>query len=252
MLSDSDMVVGPGLCRLRNDHALARPGVGAVTLPYAGIGETNGWSTDGGGRDQLGLPAQRDDRRRHKAWPTPAWARRSRLRRETLEAIGGFAPFADLLADDHAIGAAVRALGLERRGRAADRAPRLQRIEPSRRSGATSCAGMRRCACSIRRVMPAARSPTASPGALLAVACGRGRLGDRRSRCSPDSRSPRGSTRSSAARPRRLWWLPVRDLLSFGLYCTAFFTRSVDWRGKPASYGIQRSRARPRRRIFSK
>jgi ceramide glucosyltransferase len=28
-----------------------------------------------------------------------------------------------------------------------------------------------------------------------------------------------------------LWWLPVRDVLSFCLFVTAFFTRSVDWRG---------------------
>jgi ceramide glucosyltransferase len=34
------------------------------------------------------------------------------LRRRTLDAIGGFKPFADILADDHAIGQAVGALGL--------------------------------------------------------------------------------------------------------------------------------------------
>ncbi len=28
-----------------------------------------------------------------------------------------------------------------------------------------------------------------------------------------------------------LWWMPARDLLSFGLYVGAFFTRRVDWRG---------------------
>ena len=34
------------------------------------------------------------------------------LRREVLERIGGFAALADLLADDHALGEAVRRLGL--------------------------------------------------------------------------------------------------------------------------------------------
>jgi ceramide glucosyltransferase len=35
-----------------------------------------------------------------------------------------------------------------------------------------------------------------------------------------------------AARTAPLWWLPARDLLSFGLYAGAFFTRRVDWRGQ--------------------
>ncbi|MFX8911006.1 glycosyltransferase, partial [Acinetobacter baumannii] len=35
------------------------------------------------------------------------------MRRETLEAIGGFDRFVDTLADDYAIGQAVRALGLK-------------------------------------------------------------------------------------------------------------------------------------------
>ena len=44
-------------------------------------------------------------------WRSPAWDRPSRLTRAVLDGIGGFAAFADYLADDYEIGQAVRARG---------------------------------------------------------------------------------------------------------------------------------------------
>uniref|UniRef100_UPI001575B7BB bacteriohopanetetrol glucosamine biosynthesis glycosyltransferase HpnI n=1 Tax=Sphingomonas bacterium TaxID=1895847 RepID=UPI001575B7BB len=114
ILSDSDMAVSPDYCA-RIAAALAQPGVGAVTCLYHGrgdvVGRGRGWSRFAAAAISwqfapsvvmsyaLGI---------EQACMGSTIA----LRRETLARIGGFERFADTLADDHAIGMAVRALGL--------------------------------------------------------------------------------------------------------------------------------------------
>ena len=111
VLADSDMAVGPDYLR-RIAAALAAPGVGAVTCLYRGVALPNPWSR---------LAAQWID---HHFLPNvlvgmalglakPCFGSTIALRRETLEQIGGFAAFKDVLADDYAIGDAVRRLGLK-------------------------------------------------------------------------------------------------------------------------------------------
>ena len=111
ILSDSDMVVGPDyLATLL--AALDQPGVGAVTCLYNGRGDAGIWSAISAAAISftalpnmvMGLST---------AIAQPCMGSTIAIRRETLEAIGGFARFADVLADDYAIGEAVAALGLK-------------------------------------------------------------------------------------------------------------------------------------------
>ncbi|MBV8971487.1 MAG: hopanoid biosynthesis associated glycosyl transferase HpnI, partial [Sphingomonadaceae bacterium] len=37
--------------------------------------------------------------------------------------------------------------------------------------------------------------------------------------------------RATRTRPGPWWWLPARDLLTFGLFIAGFLVQSVDWRG---------------------
>ena len=110
VLSDSDMAVGPEYLPVLL-AALDQPRVGAVTCLYRGRGLAGLWS-------QLSASTIS-----HVALPdmvvghvtgieSPCMGSTIALRRETLERIGGFERFADVLADDNAMGAAVRDLGL--------------------------------------------------------------------------------------------------------------------------------------------
>ncbi|HLZ79035.1 MAG TPA: glycosyltransferase, partial [Sphingomonas sp.] len=111
VLSDSDMVV-PHDYAARIAAEMARPGVGAVTLLYAGRGETGGWSQLAAAGISWGfLPSVMIGLATGMA--KPCMGSTIAIRSTTLKQIGGFERFADLLADDHAIGAAVREVGLE-------------------------------------------------------------------------------------------------------------------------------------------
>jgi ceramide glucosyltransferase len=110
VLSDSDMAVAPDyLSRIL--AALAEPGVGAVTCLYRGRGDGGVWSRIGAAMISTStLPAMVMGLASGIA--RPCMGSTIAMRRATLEAIGGFAPFANVLADDHAIGEAVAGLGL--------------------------------------------------------------------------------------------------------------------------------------------
>ncbi|MEG3178076.1 bacteriohopanetetrol glucosamine biosynthesis glycosyltransferase HpnI [Sphingomonas sp. RB3P16] len=110
ILSDSDIAVAPDYVA----HLLAvldAPGVGAVTCLYRGRGDAGFWSrmAAAGVSYQFLLGATFGVAKR---LATPCMGSTIALRRETLDAIGGFARFADVLADDYAVGESVRALGL--------------------------------------------------------------------------------------------------------------------------------------------
>ncbi len=110
VFADSDMLVEPDYLD-RVVAALDAPGVGAVTCLYRGVGVPGIWS-------RLGV--QWID---HHFLPNvvvglalglakPCFGSTIAIRRDTLERIGGFEAFKDRLADDYAVGEAVRALGL--------------------------------------------------------------------------------------------------------------------------------------------
>lgn len=110
ILSDSDIAVAPDYVA-QVLAALEAPDVGAVTCLYRGRGDAGFWSlmAAAGVSYQFLLGATFGVANR---LATPCMGSTIALRRETLDAIGGFARFADVLADDYAIGASVRALGL--------------------------------------------------------------------------------------------------------------------------------------------
>jgi len=112
VLSDSDIAVGHRWLS-QVTAALARPGVGIVTCLYTGEPAKDGhklWSSLAAMSTSytflpnavlgasLGLAA-------------PCFGSTIALRRETLDEVGGFAAFADQLADDYEMGRAVRAQG---------------------------------------------------------------------------------------------------------------------------------------------
>lgn len=112
VLSDSDIAVGRNWLS-QVTAALARPGVGIVTCLYTGEPAKDGhrlWSSLAAMSTSytflpnavlgtsLGLAA-------------PCFGSTIALRRETLDEVGGFAAFADQLADDYEMGRAVRGKG---------------------------------------------------------------------------------------------------------------------------------------------
>lgn len=110
VLADSDIVVEPDYLA-RVAAALGEPGVGLVTCLYRGLANAGSWSRLAAAAIDLHfLPSVLVGVTAGLA--QPCFGSTIALRRETLEAIGGFAAFNDQLADDYAIGAAVRRLGL--------------------------------------------------------------------------------------------------------------------------------------------
>ena len=109
VISDSDIRVTPDYLA-RVVAALQQPRVGAVTCLYHGVAAGGPWSQLGAlfinaqflPSVVLGLAS---------GLAQPCFGSTIALMRSTLDAIGGFAAFADRLDDDYAIGAAVRERG---------------------------------------------------------------------------------------------------------------------------------------------
>ncbi|CCD91561.1 Hopanoid biosynthesis associated glycosyl transferase protein HpnI precursor [Bradyrhizobium sp. ORS 375] len=111
ILSDSDIVVGPNFVA-DTTAALECPTNGAVTCLYYGMAERGLW----GRLSALSI---------NSAFlpnavvalvcgaATPCFGSAIAMHRDVLQRIGGFQAFCDDLADDYAVGQAVRALGLE-------------------------------------------------------------------------------------------------------------------------------------------
>ena len=227
VLSDSDMAV-PRDYAARIVAALEQPGVGAATLLYSGIGETNGWSRMAAAGISWGfLPSVMVGLATGLA--QPCMGSTIAMRRETLDAIGGFERVKDLLADDNAIGMAVRELGLE-----VVVPPPIVTHGCTETSLAALAAHELRWNATVRMLDPAgyAGSVITFPlvWGLVAWIAGAGwwvPFVALLARLLLAERIDRITGRRTAP----LWWLPGRDLLSFGLYVGAFFTRRVDWRG---------------------
>jgi len=112
VLSDSDIAVGPRWLS-QVIEALGRPGVGIVTCLYTGEPAADGhrlWSSLAAmGTSYTFLPNVLLGTSLGLA--APCFGSTIALRRETLEEVGGFAAFADHLADDYEMGRAVRGKG---------------------------------------------------------------------------------------------------------------------------------------------
>ncbi|KQS01315.1 hopanoid biosynthesis associated glycosyl transferase HpnI [Sphingomonas sp. Leaf357] len=229
ILSDSDIAVRPDyLARLLD--ALDAPDVGAVTAAYVGRGDAGFWSRFGAaGLDWHLLPGVIFGASRGLA--TPCMGSTIALRAETLAAIGGFAAFADTLADDYAIGQAILAqeqkvvvppMLVTHAGIDASFAD-LWRHEV--RWGATILgvepigytAGVIAMPVPIA-LLATALIPAIGGWALLAALASRLIL-------------IAAIRRVSGQWPVPPLLLPVRDCLTFAGFIASFFATSVDWRG---------------------
>lgn len=156
------------------------------------------------------------------------------LKRTTLEAAGGLAALADMLADDYALGQAVRRLGL-----AVTLSPHLIDDIAAEPGLGALFAHELRWARTVRLAAPSGYAgsivtypvplaalaavlgawPVAAPAMLvLALFC--------------RAVTARVIDRSLRLAPAPLWLLPLRDLLSFTVFVASFLGRSVAWRGR--------------------
>ncbi len=232
VLADSDMLVGPGYLRGLAAE-IARPGVGLVTCLYRGIALPNIWSKLATQWiDYQFLPGVVVGMALKMA--KPCFGSTIALRRETLGAIGGFEAFKDRLADDYAMGAAVRKLGL---AVAVPATPVLGHLCAAVSPGDLVRQELR-WARTIRSVDPlgfvgsVVTQPI--PLATIAAVC---------SGCSAGSLAVLGSAVASRLllqcfvaasighRPRGLILGPVRDYATFLIFIVSLWPGSIDWRG---------------------
>lgn len=230
VLADSDIRVRPDYLR-RLVAVLDRPGVGAVTCLYGGLPGGNAWSrlaTLSIGTHFLPGAAVGVASR----LASPCMGSTIALRRSVLERIGGFRGLADELADDYALGAAVRRLDLG----VPVASFAVEHVCPER--SWRELAGQElRWQRTVRRIDPVGHAaslvthPFAFALAAFALAPGYvtlglavGALAARAMLCLAVERAF-GLHRH----PYRL--IPVRDILSFVLFAASFLGRGVSWRG---------------------
>lgn len=237
VLSDSDMAVAPDyLARIL--AALDLPGTGAVTCLYRGRGDEGFWSRLGAaGLSYQFLPGAVFGIALGLA--RPCMGSTIALRRETLDRIGGFARFADVLADDYAIGEAIHGLGLK-----VAVPPMLVVHGSAERSFAELWRHEVRWSATVRGVVPGAYVgsvigmpvPVALLGAALVPAHGIG-LAMLLLALLARALLVRAVDRQAGEPTAPLWLLPLRDCLTFAIFVATFFTRSVDWRGQRLRMG---------------
>jgi len=231
ILSDSDIGARPDYLR-QVRAALAQPQVGVVSCPYYGEGRSGFWSDIAAmGLSYQFLPDVITGVSLGMA--TPCMGSTIALRRETLSRIGGFETFRDVLADDYAIGEAVRSLGLK-----SVVAPVLVVHGCTEKRFDETFSHELRWAKTVKGVDPLGHLgsvvthplPLAFLAALLS-----------------DFSAPSLVVLAAAVLVRvwlmgtvdrvigralgRWWLLPMRDMLSFFVFVGSFFVRSVEWRG---------------------
>jgi ceramide glucosyltransferase len=234
VITDSDIVVDPHYVGSLVAE-LQEPSVGAVTCAYHGIAA-------GGIFAQLSamsinlqfLPSVVTAVSLNAAHP--CFGATVALHRDVLARIGGFRAFANELADDYAIGGAVRALG--------------RRVIVSRFTVGHVCfehefralwARQLRAARTIQSIDPVGYAGTISmhPLPLAVFAALSGASGSfllvgaavicRLALCW-------AVQRAFTIGSQRYWLIPVHDAIAFAIFVTSFFGREVKWRGK--SYSV--------------
>lgn len=235
VLADSDMRVEPDYLR-RVVSALQEPGVGAVTCLYYGVPATGVWAR------LLALSINA-----HflpsvvvglaLGLARPCFGSTIALRRETLAAIGGFMAFADGLADDYAIGRALRANGCE---------ISIPPFAIAHMCTSTSAAELwrheLRWARTIRSIDPGGYAGSvvthALPWALIAALVGGASatllpaIGVAMASIACRMALLRQVERAFGLPPQAYWLAPVRDLLSFAVFVSSLLGREVSWKGR--------------------
>ena len=231
VVSDSDIAV-PHDYLARTVALLEKPGTGVVTWLYRGVPRGRIWARFGAAAiNHQFLPNVLIGLRLRLA--QPCFGSTLALRRDTLESIGGFGAFAACLADDYAIGAAVRALGL--RVAIADD---LVDHACCERDVQEWFRHELRWARTIRGIDPAGYAASAVTHPLPFVLAGALLQG-----CAWPALAMlvlvlvcRGvlvvqADRLTASRSA-LWLAPVREIMSFAVFMAAFFVGAVSWRGR--------------------
>lgn len=227
--SDSDMAVAPDYLATVLG-ALDQAGVGAVSCLYTGRADAGIWSRlDAAIVSYSGMPKVVMSLFTGAA--VPCMGSTIALRRETLDAIGGFEEFADVLADDYAIGEAVRAAGKS------IAMPPLVLVHASAHGSLGEVWRQHlRWAVTIRGVQPFLHVASGVvyavpfsvltmpflplPGlALLALAIA--------SRLAIAARVDGIAGRKTAP----LWLVPVADCIDFAVYAASLAARTIHWRG---------------------
>jgi ceramide glucosyltransferase len=231
VLADSDIEAPKGYLR-RIAAGLDEPGVGAVTCLYHGVPAGGLWSKLAAlAIDAHFLPAALVGLRLGMA--TPCFGSTIALRRREFDAIGGFAPFADVLADDYAIGAALRAKGLK---------VVIPRFLVGHCCVESSLAEVwrheLRWARTIRTVDPwgHAGAMVTHPFAfaLLAAASGAPLQGLTLAFLAAIGRIVllHVTARGHGLRSPAYWLVPLRDLISFATFAWSFCGQDLTWRGE--------------------
>ena len=232
VISDSDIRVPRDYLRTVVT-TLAEPGVGLVTCLYRGEPERNLWSRLAAmAIDYQFVPSVAAGVALRRA--QPSFGATIALTRHTLERIGGFERFVDYLADDYAMGEAVRKLGLR-----VAIAPALVVHRCSERTLGELLQHELRWARTIRGIDPLGYAgslvthfvPLAVIATVLrgfdpvgvailagAVVC--------RVVVAMQVDHTLGSDTG------RWWLLPLRDVLSFIVFAASFFIGVVTWRGR--------------------
>jgi ceramide glucosyltransferase len=231
IVSDSDVRVAPDYLA-RVITALSQHDVGGVTCFYYGLAGEGQWSEMAAlGINAHFLPSVIVGLALGRA--RPCFGSTIALRRATLDALGGFAAFADHLADDYAIGAALRARGLRvaiPRFAVAHRcefghwrdmlvqelrwARTIRSIDPVGHAGS---AVMHPLAWAFLSLFTGGGTP-ALVLAFAAIACRLVLI--------------KRIERSFALAPHPYWLIPMRDLFSAAVYAASFLGRDVAWRGR--------------------
>jgi ceramide glucosyltransferase len=229
VISDSDMAVPRDYLR-GIAAAMGEPGVGAVSCLYCGRGDRGDWSRIAAAQISYQfLPSVLVGVRLGLA--SPCMGSTIAIRRSVLEAIGGLKRFADDLADDYAIGEAVRAFGyrvaippmvlthgcIERDFEEVWRhelrwAATILRIDTLGAIGSIVTYPV------VWAVITMLFTPLTGLIVLALALAARLFLKTRVDALVGASSAP-------------AWVLPLRDTLSFLVFLRAFFVRSVDWRG---------------------
>lgn len=236
VLADSDIRVAPDYLP-RVIMALERPGIGAVTCLYFGAAIAGTWAARLGAllinahflpSVVVGLAL---------GWARPCFGSTLALRCETLAAIGGFKPFADRLADDYAMGTALRAHGYavaippfavahmctqtslrELWQHQLRWARTIRSIDPVGYAGSLVSHAF---PCALLAALLGAGSTALLPAIVLAVAAVACRMA-----------LLQQVQRAYGPPPQPYWLVPACDLLSFAVFVVSFLNWEVSWRGR--------------------
>jgi ceramide glucosyltransferase len=231
VLADGDIEVPLNYLQVLT-AALSAPNVGAVSPFYSAYGLTNVWSRlSAMGIDYRFLPNAFVGVATGLA--QPCFGATIALRRETLRAIGGFESLNDFLADDFELGRKVRGLG-----RSIAYPALMVRHACAESSFRALVQHELRSARTIRTIDPAGYLGTfvtfpvtfalialmlqtgslTSVGALIAAIAVQFVLKIRIDKVTHGGAGP-------------FWLLPLRDIMSFGIFISSFFGKRVEWRG---------------------